>query len=64
MCSSDLEFGFVMVTVLLSHMGLGELAWARILGGNLIGAAIAFVMLSRQHRLRDGFRQAEEEENE
>ena len=59
-----IEFGFVMVTVLLSHMGLGELAWARILGGNLIGAAIAFVMLSRQHRLRDGFRQAEEEENE
>src|SRR3989441_786650 len=32
-----IEFGFVMVTVLLSHMGLGELAWARILGGNLIG---------------------------
>src|SRR6266550_186686 len=59
-----IEFGFVMITVLLSHMGLGELAWARILGGNLIGAAIAFVMLSRQHRLRDGFRQAEEEENE
>src|SRR2546422_11325981 len=52
-----IEFGFVMVTVLLSHMGLGELAWARILGGNLIGAAIAFVMLSRQHRLADGFRQ-------
>src|SRR2546427_802260 len=59
-----IEFGFVMVTVLLSHMGLGELAWARILGGNLIGAAIAFVMLSRRHRLRDEFRQAEEEENE
>ena len=59
-----IEFGFVMVTVLLSHMGLGELAWARIFGGNLIGAAIAFVMLSRRHRLRDGFRQAEEEENE
>src|SRR5256886_8808970 len=59
-----IEFGFVMVTVLLSHMGLGELAWARILGGNLIGAAIAFVMLSRRHRLRDGFRQAEGGENE
>src|SRR2546429_7467907 len=59
-----IEFGFVMITVLLSHMGLGELAWARILGGNLIGAAIAFVMLSRRHRLRDEFRQAEEAENE
>ena len=59
-----IEFGFVMLTVLLSHLGLGELAWARILGGNLIGAAIAFFMLSRRHRLRDEFRQAEEEENE
>src|SRR5256885_9145965 len=53
-----IEFGFVMVTVLLSHMGLGELAWARILGGDLIGAAIAFVMLSRRLRLAGGFRVA------
>ena len=59
-----IEFAFVMVTVLLSHMGLGDLAWARILGGNLIGVAIAFVILSRRHRLRDEVRQAEEEENE
>ena len=58
-----IEFAFVMVTVLLSHMGLGELAWARILGGNVIGVAIAFVILSRRHRLRDELRQAEEEEN-
>ena len=59
-----IEFAFVMVTVLLSHMGLGDLAWARILGGNLIGVAIAFVILSRRHRLRDELRQAQEEENE
>ena len=59
-----IEFAFVMVTVLLSHMGLGELAWARILGGNVIGVAIAFVILSRRHRLRDELRQAQEEEND
>ena len=59
-----IEFAFVMLTVLLSHLGLGELAWARIFGGNLIGAAVAFVMLSRRHRLRDEFREAEEEEND
>ena len=59
-----IEFAFVMVTVLLSHMGLGDLAWARILGGNLIGVAIAFVILSRRHRLRDELRQAQEEEND
>ena len=59
-----IEFAFVMVTVLLSHMGLGDLAWARILGGNLIGVAIAFVILSRRHRLRDELQQAQEEEND
>lgn len=45
------EFGFAMLTVLLSHLGLGELAWVRILGGNLIGAAVAFVLLVRTHPL-------------
>src|SRR5881392_3139626 len=40
-----LEFGFVMLTVILSHTGLGQLAWVRILGGNLVGAVITFVML-------------------
>jgi hypothetical protein len=45
------EFGFAMLTVLLSHLGLGELAWVRILGGNLIGAGIAFVLLFRAHPL-------------
>ena len=45
------EFGFAMLTVLLSHLGLGELAWVRILGGNLIGAAVAFVLLFRTHSL-------------
>src|SRR5438552_11328404 len=59
-----IEFGFVMVTVLLSHMGLGELAWARILGGTLIRAALGGVLLSRQHRVGDWVRQAGGEENE
>jgi hypothetical protein len=45
------EFGFAMLTVLLSHLGLGELAWVRILGGNLIGAVVAFVLLFRAHPL-------------
>lgn len=57
------EFAFAMLTVLLSHLGLGELAWVRILGGNLIGAAIAFLMLSRRHPLAEELRRAEEEED-
>jgi hypothetical protein len=45
------EFAFVMVTILLSHVGLGALAWLRIFGGSLVGAAIAIFILSRRHRL-------------
>lgn len=52
-----LEIAFAMLTVLLSHIGLGELAWVGIFGGSLIGMAIALFVLSRRHplaaRLRD-----------
>lgn len=56
------EFTFAMVTVLLSHLGLGELAWVRIFGGSLIGVMIAIVILARRHPLAAELRQAEEEE--
>jgi hypothetical protein len=55
-----MEFAFAMVTVMLSHV-LGELAWVRIFGGSLIGAAIAIMILSRRHPLATQLRQAEEE---
>jgi hypothetical protein len=58
------EFGFAMLTVLLSHLGLGQLAWVRILGGSLIGAVIAYVALSRRHPLRAELREAAEDEAE
>ena len=54
-----LEFGFVMLTILLSHLGLVELAWVRILGGNLVGAAVAAILLARSHPLAQGLRRAE-----
>jgi hypothetical protein len=59
-----LEFGFAMLTALLAQVGLGELAWVRILGGNLVGAALTFVVLSRTHPLRDELRKAERQELE
>lgn len=55
-----MEFAFAMVTVMLSHL-LGELAWVRIFGGSLIGAAIAIIILSRRHPLAAQLRRAEEE---
>jgi hypothetical protein len=58
------EFGFVMLTVLLSHTGLGHLARVCILGGNLIGALVGFLLLSRRHRLAHELRAAEDEEND
>jgi hypothetical protein len=58
------EFVFALVTVLLSHLGLGELAWVRIFGGSLIGTIIAIVILARRHPLAAELRQAEEEDSE
>ncbi len=58
------EFTFALITVLLSHLGLGELAWVRIFGGSLIGTAIAVVILARRHPLAAEVRQAEEEDSE
>jgi len=58
------EFGFAMLTVLLSHLGLGRLAWVRILGGNLVGAAVAAVLLFRTHPVVEEVRRAEAQEND
>ena len=61
-CFFLLEFAFVMATVLLSNIGLGELAWVRILGGNVLGAILTFVVLARGHPLRQEFQKADREE--
>ena len=58
------ESGFVMVTILLSHAGLGNLAWIRILGGSLIGVALAIVTLMRRHPVLTLWRQAREMERD
>jgi len=58
------EFVFALVTVLLSNLGLGDLAWVRIFGGSLIGTTIAIVILARRHPIAAELRQAEEEDNE
>ena len=54
-----LEIAIAMLTVLLSHIGLGELAWVRIFGGSLVGVATALFVLSRQHPLASQLRHAD-----
>lgn len=46
-----LEVAIAMVTVLLSHLGLGILAWVAIFGGSLVGLLVAVVVLARTHPL-------------
>lgn len=57
-----IEFAFAMASVVLSHFGLGQLAWLRIFGGSIIGAVVAVVLLMRGHPLAIALRQARMEE--
>ena len=52
------EVGFIMIAGVLSNF-LGGIAWVSIFGGSLIGAAIAFELLSLRHPLGMLLRQAE-----
>lgn len=53
------EIALAMLTVLLSHLGLGGLAWVRIFGGSLVGLAIALFVLSRRHPFATQLRYAD-----
>ena len=55
------QIAFAMVTVLLSNIGLGALAWLRIFAGSLVGGIIAIALLSRRHSLFAQLREAEAE---
>src|SRR3989442_15703033 len=46
-----LEFAFVMFTAILSQGSVGGLAWARILGGDAVGAGLTLLVLLRPHPL-------------
>ena len=56
-----LEIGLTMITVLMTQLGLGDLAWLRILGGSLVGLSVALIVLARRYPIAARLRQAEEE---
>ena len=57
-----ISFAFAMLSALLSQVGLGQLAWVRILGGNVVGGMLTFILLSRTHPVLETFKEAEQEE--
>jgi hypothetical protein len=56
-----IEGAFAMFTNILVQHSLGNIAWLGIVGGNLIGTAVALTLLSRTHPLLEYLRRAEEE---
>ena len=59
-CFLMLEFAFALLSAALWH-ALGSLAWLRIFGGSVFGAAIAFFVIARHHPLAELLHQAEAE---
>jgi hypothetical protein len=55
------EGAFAMVTNILVESAVGSVAWVGIVGGSLIGTAVATTLLSRTHPLVHYLRRAEEE---
>lgn len=56
-----LEGAFAMFTSIVVASSAGGAAWAGIVGGSLIGAAVAITLLSRTHPLALYLRRAEDE---
>ena len=56
-----LQVAFAMLSVMLSNLGLGSLAWLRIFAGSLIGLGCALAFLWRRHPLLDLYHRAEAE---
>ena len=56
-----LEIGLTMVTVVFTQVGLGDLAWVRILGGSVVGLSVALIVLARRYPIAARLREAEEE---
>jgi hypothetical protein len=55
------ETGFAMLSALLVHAGMGQLAWVRFMVGSVIGAALTVILLARTHPLGIDLRRAVQE---
>lgn len=53
------QAAFVMLTAFTTALGLGALAWPRLLGGNVLAAALTYWFIARRHPLRELYHAAE-----
>ena len=60
-CGLIFEGAFMMFSNILIQNSLSSTGWLALIGGNLIGTAVAITLLSRTHPLREYLRRAEEE---
>lgn len=60
--SLTFEGAIAMLTNVLAETLVGRIAWIGILGGNLIGAAVALTLLARTHPLLEYLHRAEHED--
>jgi hypothetical protein len=51
-----------MITVLLANLGLGELAWMRIVGAHLLGIGLTFAVLMRRYPIGALLEHAQEDD--
>lgn len=60
-CTILFHGAFVMLTALLGQLGPGDGAWSRFLVGNIIAAAVTWVLVTRRHPLGAILHRAEAE---
>ena len=58
-CAILFEAAFVMLTAMLSNIGVGDPAWGKFLVGNFIATALTLAVITRRHSLRDLYHAAE-----
>jgi hypothetical protein len=58
-CTILFQGAFVMLTAILANVGVGDLAWGKFLAGNIMAAVLTYVLVNREHSIRQLYHAAE-----
>jgi hypothetical protein len=58
-CTILFQAAFVGLAAILDNVGMGQLAWGKFFLGNLMAAGLTYVLLARDHPMRELFHAAE-----